>query len=236
MKILRPIYLFLFFLGLMSTLYGQGEAAWQVDRDIINKLNSIEWSVRHGNASLADKKEALTLLQSAHRILEGRDHFDWMQELFCIDRDRDNRAPFVPAYHDDNYQLTRIREIAFGSLQQCDHAIKNSFQIAQTGLHYACVDRDADNRRPYMAFSMGPRPFQMRKITGHLFASYNSCRQQLQSIKLTRRGDLLFCSDRDNDGRSPYVMVRLNEREQSFEPLTDTFRTMTDCQNRLGLL
>lgn len=209
----------------------------QIDRDILNTLHEIEDIIRYDRVSVSQKRRALQSLQDARNALSDFDRRPPgdRDRFFCEARDNDRRRPFVIAYFDRNYEKRQLREVTFGSMATCERALQSTLNLGRNRI--ACADRDADNRRPYIAFKINERADKVTHIIGHEFHSLDSCYSLLEQHRMSRNGSLLFCSDRDADNRSPYVLINYDFFENEFRRVNDeTYRSMNACRETLHRL
>jgi hypothetical protein len=206
-----------------------------IDQQIESQAQELLDILPYSQASMREKREVLGMLTRSRQILERNSDRPQPSSFFCTDRDRDNRSPFVYAYHNARYEVVRLTDVVFGSLRGCEEALEQTLRVGS--LNLACADRDGDNRRPFIAFQADRLNNRVVRMEGHTFNSAQSCYNQLQSIKLTRRGDRLFCTDRDGDGRSPYIMMKIDEQGFRFSQVnTRFFSSLNECLRELEQL
>lgn len=149
--------------------------------------------------------------------------------FMCTDRDNDNRAPYVLSYVDTNFAVVKLRDVTFANMSACEATLRD--KVSVMGNELSCTSRDGDNRAPYTMLKYNGT--QVAKLTGQLFSSNDKCLGVLTNSRMVN-GEVLFCIDRDNDNRAPYVMRKLDPNTGNFSVLnSNSFNSMNDCERIL---
>lgn len=172
---------------------------------------------------------AKNLLNIRRIILNGDSGRDQDQgEYQCVSRDNDGMNPYVIGYR-DGVNITRIQGEQYPNIAECKASLASTRRLS--GVTLMCVSKDRD----------GMNPFQLARFSGSDFSriertvtkTKNECLSFLQSLT-PRRGQVLFCTSRDNDGMNPYVAVGLNLRSGALQVGTEVFTKKESCQRFLA--
>lgn len=231
-----------------STVFSQPFQQRDLEERQITRLTQQVSNLVNTQISVLTPRELNELkftLQSARNILVGRGGpvpvpptrpvpprpYPPIQEInfMCTDRDNDNRAPYVLSYVDTNFTVVKLRDVTFSSIGSCESTLRDKVNVL--GNELSCTSRDGDNRAPYSMIKFNGA--QVAKLTGQIFSSNEKCLGVLTNSRMMN-GEVLFCIDRDNDNRAPYVMKKLNPTTGSFSSLnTNSFNSMNDCERIL---
>jgi hypothetical protein len=91
---------------------------------------------------------------------------------------------------------------------------------------YACVSRNNDGRSPFMLASSNG--IKMQKIQGTLYQKSADCQAADYSIRILPTTSLA-CTSRDQDGRGPWIMGLLNEKNQFVRLDNAVALNLADC-------
>jgi hypothetical protein len=203
-----------------------GERRKTIQR-IENTAIQILDEVRYSPATVSDLKKAQSLLRQANNIILGMNtDFSVKPKLRCVDKDGDNRNPWVYATVDANFNVNKITNVQFRSKSLCERAYSDMQNIM--GTFVMCTAKDNDDRDPWsITVVNGDRLNKLNNVT---FGTYEKCINTIRTPKI-QNGQAVFCTARDNDGRDPWVIAKLNLRSQQIEKGTSTFGTLSACQS-----
>lgn len=178
--------------------------------------------------SQSQREQIARHLESIKRIMLGSGGEEpEFGEYTCTSRDNDGRSPFVFAIR-QGIQVVRITGETFSTPDDCKRTLESIRRLSGRSLF--CASRDSDGRSPFqMAVLSGS---QITRIQRTVTTTRPDCENLVRSLQ-PRRGSVLFCTSRDNDGRSPYVAVDLNLNTLQMQVGSEAFSTLQGCEQFL---
>jgi hypothetical protein len=220
------------FLSLLLTLVTVSAFAQRPPAYIEEEAQNVAYQLRtEGRYLSASQRDQIARhLESIKRIMNGAGHEEpgTNGEYTCTSRDNDGRAPYVFAVR-QGIQVVRISGETFTTQDECRRTLDSIRQISGRALF--CSSRDNDGRSPFqMAVISGT---QIARIQRTVVSTRQDCETLVRSLQ-PRRGSVLFCTSRDNDGRSPYVAVDLNLYSMQLQVGSESFSTLQGCEQFLN--
>jgi hypothetical protein len=125
--------------------------------------------------------------------------------------------------------MIRLKGEEFSSVASCQEMLGAIRFVSYRAL--VCVSRDKDGRSPYQLAVLGNDITRLnRTITG----SVAECRTLMNSLRETALDEVIYCTSRDNDNRSPYQAVSLNITTNQVQAGSEVFSSMSECQAFIG--
>lgn len=153
-----------------------------------------------------------------------------INNLRCIARDNDNRAPWILARIEAGV-VTKLGSFSYNTVDNCNHFAG----LYSSGISFTCYARDSDDRAPFTLFELTHNgPVKVQAGVGK--PSKNSCFEFYSSFKYFN-GKWLTCADKDNDARAPYVIQEIaaeNFQVYQFQGNTTRYSSLSECQSILG--
>jgi hypothetical protein len=126
--------------------------------------------VKLRNVTFATMSACTTALRDKVRLANN--------DYTCTARDGDNRAPYA-VIHLNGTQVRRVEGQVFSSMSSCRRMLTES-RVVQGELLF-CVDRDVDNRAPYVMRKFNPTTATISPLNSNQFNTMSACQNILFS-------------------------------------------------------
>lgn len=151
---------------------------------------------------------------------------EYSSSYVCVSRDNDGRNPWIIG-EKNGVQITRLAGTVFSTKDECETALAKARRTS-AGLAI-CASRDNDGRNPMTVMILTGTA--AKKLPNSTQPDGAACEFVLRNMKVSRKG-ILYCTSRDNDGRSPFIQMSYQFDGQSARG-GDTYSSMADCQATL---
>lgn len=216
---------------IVLTFFVSAAAFAQRSTSIEQEAARISFQLQRDGRYLApsQREQIARHLESIDRILEGGGQGrNEGGEYTCVSRDNDGRSPYVLGIR-EGVQITRLKGETFKSEQSCKDTLASARNFARSTI--MCVSKDNDGRSPYQLALLNGTAIS--RIARTVSGDFQSCQLTLRALRSVR-DQAVFCTSRDNDGRSPFVAVDLNVTTGATQVGSETFQDLMSCQRFLG--
>ncbi|MCK6597017.1 MAG: hypothetical protein L6Q37_01525 [Bdellovibrionaceae bacterium] len=218
--------LFLSTLGLLVSIISIAQTPQSIQRQSQEIAADLKEEARYLSQDQIQK--IARNLESIRRIMNNSSDPTDFPDYSCVSRDNDGRNPYVLGYR-NGVDVVRIPGESFSTKEDCQTALASTRQVRRRTL--LCVSRDSDGRTPYQLSILDGA--KINKIPYTVSSDKSQCQQTLKELK-TQGQNVIFCTSRDNDGRTPYIAISLNLIDISVKKGSETFTNISDCKQFLS--
>ena len=149
-------------------------------------------------------------------------------EYKCVSRDNDGARPYILSIRNrSTYEETKISNLVFSSVADCERAISESTVVARNT--FVCSSRDRDGSRPYSLYTLDGSQASKLSLT---FSTVESCKESITKARTTRQV-VALCSSRDNDGSRPWSIYTIDHDTRSLSRTPQTYSSVEECFRNL---
>lgn len=146
----------------------------------------------------------------------------------CLSRDNNSWAPYVVGRERSDGKYDKLADLVFQEADMCTYQLRVS--IKAIGKKFLCASADRDGRSPYAVYTIDEMNLATQKIG--TYADMLTCMSAYKDGQF-RTDYIKSCKSRDNDGRSPFVVFRLNRDGSSAVIGNSTYNDFFACMQSL---
>lgn len=223
-------------LCMMATSFAS-QAQYRNESRVTIEAERVAREIRYSESRLSRSQEDSIMehLRAISRVLQGNGnghgggyHGSERASYTCVARDNDDRAPWVIAIR-EGLNVARIRTVSWNTKSACENVLGTT--VAVRGKNLFCVARDNDDRAPFVLATLNGE--NITKFNQLSWNTTSECQSIIREVRPYKSG-AIFCTARDNDGRSPFVALELNIDDFSIQKGTESFNTIGKCNEFLG--
>lgn len=218
--------LFLSTLSLLVSIGSMAQSPQSIQRESQEIASDLKEEARY--LSQDQIQRIARNLESIRRIMNNSSDPTDYPEYSCVSRDNDGRSPYALGYR-NGVDVVRIPGESFSTKEDCQTALLSTRQVRRKTL--LCVSRDSDGRSPYQLSILDGA--KINKIPNTVSNDKLQCQQALKELK-SQGQNVIFCTSRDNDGRSPYIAISLNLIDFSVKKGSEVFTDISGCKQFLN--